>query len=329
MNVDTGAGSLSAEENAFFESGGQTEIPSDAGTVTAGNGSEGSGAPPVVVDDKSGDQGKPGGDTAPKTVPLNALHEERTRRKASDTALRSAETQLAELRGKFSIVERLGLGADPAAAAPGPVKPEDDIFGAVNSQGETLAQIQKRLDDADAATAATAEQNTFVGNYKADVATFTGKTPDFKAAYDFVLGSRANELLAIGYDNPADPSLTPAEAAAAAKMLHDAIVADEYAIADMAFKKGKSPAEILYGLAVQRGYKKAAPGAAPAADTGSAAEILANIERGQAANKSLGNAGGGSGEGQMTAEALLSMPIGQFEAWCNKNPDAAKAIMGG
>jgi hypothetical protein len=40
----------------------------------------------------------------------------------------------------------------------------------VNDQGLTLAQIQKRLDDADAEKKATSERTAFVDNYKADAA---------------------------------------------------------------------------------------------------------------------------------------------------------------
>jgi hypothetical protein len=65
--------------------------------------------------------------------------------------------------------------------------------------------------------------------------------------------------------------------------LHNALIADELAIAQMAFQRGKSPAEMLYNLANQRGYKKEQAADAKRA----AAEKLEAIERGQAANKSL------------------------------------------
>src|SRR6266403_5119587 len=107
-DTDLGA-SLSPEENAFFESGGESAIPSETGSATSAsetiNGSEGQ------AGDKGADQGKTGGEKVPSTVPLAALHEERNRRRDLDKTLRETQTQLAELRGKFSIVERLGLPA--------------------------------------------------------------------------------------------------------------------------------------------------------------------------------------------------------------------------
>ena len=120
-------------------------------------------------------------------------------------------------------------------------------------------------------------------------------------------------MKAIGYDTP--------------ESLHQALVADEFAIAEMAFARGKSPAEMIYALANQRGYKKADAAAVP--DAGAAAEKLATIERGQAAHKSLSNTGGSSGDQDMTAQALIDMPADEFAAWCEKNPAKAKRLFGG
>ena len=92
----------------------------------------------------------------------------------------------------------------------------------------------------------------------------------------------------------------------------------------MAKALGKSPAAMLYALAKARGYKVAA---APAAgDT--AAERLALIEEGRAANKSLGDLGGEAPGGAMTAAELIAMPMDKFIAWTEANPAKAKRLMG-
>jgi hypothetical protein len=314
--VDTGMPSLSADEEAFFSSGGEKEIPgsADAGTdagASTGDGGESEGKP---VDKPAADAGK-----AADHVPLATFLEEKKARKELATKHQETEKALAELRGKFAIIDRLKLGGeDPAAQQPaGPPKVEDDIFGAVKHVTETLAQMEKRTADERAAKEANekaaTEQKTFVDKYKADASAFEAKTPDFKPAYDFLLNSRAAELKAIGYDTP--------------ESLHQALVADEFAIAEMAFAKGKSPAEMIYSLANQRGYKKADAAAIP--DAGAAAEKLATIERGQAAHKSLSNTGGSSGDQDMTAQALIDMPAEEFAAWCDKNPAKAKRLFGG
>lgn len=312
---------FSAEEDAFFSSGGNSAIPAETGSDASGDG--GGKIAPIETPVIDGDKAKAG--DPPKMVALSALHEERTKRQARDTELREAREKLANLEGKFSIIERLNAPTAEqvaaAAAAKAPPTAEEDIFGAVKHIGETAAQLQKRLDDADAATKAavadTEKRTTFVNSYKADAAKFEASKPDFRQAYDYILASRAAELQAIGYDTP--------------EALHNALTADEFAIAEMAFAKGKSPAEMLYALATQRGYKPAAAVVDPAAKAGegSAAERLAKIEEGQAANKSLGDLGGEAPGGAMTAAQLIAMPMDEFEAWTAKNPAKAKRLMGG
>jgi hypothetical protein len=314
--TDSGMPSLSADEEAFFSSGGEKEIPGGADAGTDAGASTGDGEGGAV---KPAGELKPAADAGKaEHVPLATFLEEKKARKELATKHQETEKALAELRGKFAIIDRLKLGGeDPAMQQPaGPPKVEDDIFGAVKHVTETLAQMEKRTADEKAAKEASdkaeADQKTFVDNYKADAAAFEAKTPDFKKAYDHLLNSRAAELKAIGYDTP--------------ELLHQALVADEFAIAEMAFAKGKSPAEMIYALANQRGYKKTT---AADPDAGAAAEKLATIERGQAAHKSLSATGGSSGDPEMTAEALIAMPAAEFEAWCEKNPAKAKRLFGG
>lgn len=304
--------SFSPEEEAFFSSGGETAIPG-AGSDAPGNDNE----TETSVTEKPGEKTV---DKVEKMVSLSALHEERTKRQARDTELRETREKLANLEGKFSIIEKLNAPPAKEVVAEEPLTAEVDIFKLANKTGETVAQIQKRLDDADAATKAAAEdtvkRNTFITNYKTDAATFEKATPDYRKAYDFILNSRAAELKAIGYDTP--------------ESLHNALTNDEFAIAEMAFAKGKSPAEMLYALAVQRGYKTAAPAADDTkTGEGSAAERLEKIAEGQAANKSLSDLGGEAPGGAMTAAQLIAMPMAEFEAWTEKNPAKAKRLMGG
>lgn len=309
-DVTTVGPSLSSDEAKFFETGGESGIPAETSGADAGGGDAApanGGAADAGTDAPGAGDGK-GGDAASKTVPLTALHEERTRRKDLDKQLREAQQQIAEFRGRFSVIERLQGGQQPQAEQPaGDPNPEEDIFGAVNA-------IAKRLDATDAEKKAAAEHTTFVSSYKADAQKFTETNPDYMEAYNHLLGSRAAELQAIGYEG---------------EELGKALQADEIAIAQMATSKGKSPAEMLYNLAKLRGYTKKEAAAAAAAAAPSGAEKLEAIERGQAANKSLSNTGGNAGDQDMTAERLMSMPMDEFEAWCDKNPAKARRIMGG
>jgi len=246
-----------------------------------------------------GDQQKP-----EKLVSLAALHEERSRRKEIDRQNRVLQQQVAELRGKFSVIERLN------APAPQPEPTvENDMAGVVRNTSEAVTQLQKQMEARDTQERTARQQYALVDAYRNDAAQFEARTPDFKAAYNHLLQSRAQELTALGYDNP--------------QALHEALLADEFAVAQSALATRRSPAEVIYQLARQRGY------GAGASLRGNAAARLDTIERGQHANKSLSNAGGSSGDGEIRAEALLKMPMDEFEAWCAKNPARAKRIMGG
>lgn len=311
---DTSFGSLSPEENAYFETGGNSEIPGGekaAETETTTTQEE-----PAKVEPEKTEAAKTEADKVEKMVSLSALHEERGRRKAIEAKQRETETALAELRGKFSIVEKLNAPkVEPAVEAP---TVETDIFGVVKNQGETIAQLQARLKADDDQRQADGEHNSIVNAYRMDAAQFAAKNADFKAAYDYMLNSRAAELMAIGYDDPAQ--------------LHAALQADEMAIAKVAFGNKKSAAEIIYNLAKQRGYAKPEPVKEVVAEvktTPTVTEKIDAINKGQAANKSLSNTGGSAGDGDVTGEMLLKMPMDEFEKWCEKNPAKAKRLMGG
>jgi hypothetical protein len=299
-DIDTIGATLSPEENAFFETGGNSEIPTGEKIADAPDGQQSSAGDGRMTEAAD----KDGQTKVEKMVSLSALHEERGRRKTTESEKRALESQLAELRGKFSIIEQ--LNAPKVLEAP---TVETDIFGVIRNQAETLVQLQRRLQAEDDQKRTAGEHNNLVTAYRMDAAQFEAKTPDFKAAYNHLLNSRAAELMAIGYDDPAQ--------------LHQVLTNDEMAIARTALGNKKSAAEIIYNLAQQRGYRKAGPG------SGKGAEKIDTINRGQQANKSLANTGGSSGDGDMTGEMLLKMPMDEFEAWCTKNPAKAKRLMGG
>jgi len=287
-DTDLGA-QLSPDEQSYFDTGGQTEIPAETG------------AAPSATDEGGQLHDEQGAPQQERVVPLAALHEERGRRRDLDRQNRDLQQQVAELKGKFSIIDRL--------AAPPPTREptvEDDIFGVVRNTSSAVNDIRRRLDAADHEKREVAWRDDLVRAYQVDAAQFESRTPDFKAAYNHLLQSRAQELVALGYDDP--------------QAVHQALLADEFAVAQMALQSRRSPAEVIYNLARQRGYMKGG---------GSGQDRLDTIARGQAAGKSLASAGGGASDSEMSAEALLRMPMDQFEAWCAKNPTKAKRIMGG
>jgi hypothetical protein len=295
-NEVAGAPALSEAEAKYFESGGESELPVESTEAESNEGQQEGQQPEQTEQQPEAKKDN--------LVPHQALHEQRERRKAAEKRARDLEIENAKFKERFSIVEKL---YGDKAEAKGPPKPEEDIFGAFEHLSKGLETVNKQLADRDAATKQEAQRNELVGHYKNDAAKFTTANPDYKDAYNHLLGSRARELMALGYEDQAE--------------LERALQNEEISIATMAFEKGKSPAEVIYSLAKERGYKKADP----KADTEAK---LDTIERGSALNKSLSSASGASGDNEMTAESLLAMPNDEFEAWCNKNPAKAKRLMG-
>jgi hypothetical protein len=338
MNFDNSGGAFTPEETAYFESGGETELPADTGSDLAGG--EGGGDDVTNMGgegDGSGGNKPEGGkqpndkDKSNSTVPYSALHEERQKRKQLGGEVDQLKGQLSEMGGKLAVL--LGLQKKPEGEGDkpaGPPKPEDDIFGAVNDTNSRLAKLEKAREDDAAAAKEDGERATFVSNYRADADAFTKDNADYKDAYNFLLNTRAVELIAIGYDDPAELKKNGADletVQAAAKALHDALVADEFAIAQMAAGKKKSAASIIYNLAKQRGYKKA--DAKPGEGEGKGAAQLETIERGLNSNKSLNGAGGGADGDEMTAQRLINMSLSEFEKYAEANPDKVRELMGG
>lgn len=315
------------EEDAFFASGGESTISEDP----PGGKTHDAPAPGADAGKPKDGEVIPPADKQPQNVPLAALHEERNRRKALGTEVETLRTQLAEQSGKLSILLKLKGGDAPADQTPTIPTAEEDIFGKVKHTDETVAQIQKRLDDAEAAKKANDENAAQAKAYRDDCDAFAAKpeTADFRDAYNYLLASRLGDLIALGYDNPLELRKNGADAEtvqAAEKLLGDAIAADEYAIAERARTSKKSPASILYSLAKQRGYVKKAADGKPAPKP--ADDQLDRIERGQQSNKSLSDAGGG-GPDEMSAERLSSMSLAEFEAYSAKHPARVRALMGG
>lgn len=267
-----------------------------------------------------------GGDAAPegreRTVPHGALHAERAEHKKTRAALeeerrqRAAEGALFEER--LRVLRELGnaAGADGPGGEGGPeADHEADVADSGDPSEEEAAAIaafeaamqaaadSRPGDGPDAAAAA----DPLLADYRASVAEVAAAEPDFPAAYDFLVDSRAREMSLAGYQ--------PAE-------IRRALDLEERAIALAALQAGENPAERLMALARHRGWQSGAGDSA-------ATERLDRLAAGQAGAKSLSQAGGSAAAPDMTVTRLLRMSDDDFQAWCDKHPARAKRIMGG
>lgn len=234
-----------------------------------------------------------------RVVPLPALHEERNKRKAIEARLREIELENARYAERFKIIEKVDKQPTPAEDPFAYL--EKVVPGEIDEVRKKLAEFEKRDQEQ-------TQHRQVLSSYASDVQRFKAETPDFDDAYKFVVNGYFAEAQAMGLPNPVE-----------------AAQAHELQIVMNALQRGVSPAEALFSVAKARGFQSK-----PKEDEKRpAAEKLDTIEKGQAANKSLSQAGGQPGGEEMTAEQLLKMPLDEFEAWTKKNPAKARRLMGG
>ena len=227
-------------------------------------------------------------------MPYGALAEERARRKGLQRELQNAIESQRRLQERLDLLHNLAQQqSDVETSADAAPTPEQ-----VDNLPHDDPSAEAPFSEADAQ--AGAQFRTQLMHSVRDV---MRERPDFLAAYQHAREARVSELCALGY--------APQEAVA---ITFD----NEAEIISNSFAAGHNPAQVIYDYAQRHGYRggpgpvqhgtKAAPGSAPAM---SEAEKVALAARGQAASKSLSNAGGGSA-GTLTLEALAGMSDEEF-----------------
>ena len=176
---------------------------------------------------------------APKMVPIAALTEARQE-------ARNLAQQLATMQGQMEAMQRMFSPQTPHPQAQQPEPPPDpemDPIGALRYEREQRARLENHL-------RVQAVETRVKSDYIADAHRFASQTPDFPAAYNFLLTSRTAELRAQGYPE---------------HVVRDQVAREEFQIAYGALSQQRSPAQVAYQLAEARGYKPVA--ASPAGKT--------------------------------------------------------------
>lgn len=273
----------------------------EAAPTDKANGEEDDGSIEISADGKLARDTKTG-----RFVPIQALHRERER-------LQASKAELSELREKFTRAdERLAVfnkafeGQMPATAgqkadetAP---DPEKDIFGAFKWATDRIAKLETKLDSTAKNTQVELARTALRQHYDASVGQYKKAQPNFDAAKQFLTEGRHKELEAIGYADQ--------------KERQDMIDQQEAQLAVSAYRNKQSAPELLYKLAVARGFNPTPPKVEEVKPS-EAALKLDQIARGQAAAASLVSAGGGPSS-QLTAEAVANMTEEQFDAAVKK-----------
>jgi hypothetical protein len=255
----------------------------------------------------------PQGQEAPKLVPVNALHEEREKRRKSDEE--KEQMRLEYARDKARIEERLKvlndlLGLDPEQPKKNQaeewIDPEKDIFGAFKQLKSRYDEIDQKLAGKTTEFQQRFEQQSLESSYQNDARRFMTEEPAFADAYRHLVNGRMRELEMFGIGaNDAERSAIVAQ--------------EERQIVQQAQKVGKRPAQAIFELAKTRGFLPQAKSTPPMGETqqNSAPNqqlnpTLETIQRGMQAFSSLSTAGGASNK-PLTFQDLVDMHEDQFE----------------
>lgn len=281
---------MTAEESKYFETGGNTEI-AEAPVET----------PQEVTEVPQELSPAPKAETAPleqpqeqrqeKTVPLAALHEERARRKEMQAQINRMEQAYQE------VLKR----AQPQQEQPKGPAFEEDPINYLRQENyalqQKLQQYDQRFGQMDQQQQLQEQRNAFENWYKESADRFSQTTPDFKDAYKYLINSRGQELMALGYNRQE------------AEML---IRQEEANLASKAYQDEVNPGERLYAWAKQRGYSAPKPQVQQNQQVDQNLK-LDTIEKGQKAAKTL-NGGGGKSANELSLESLAELDGEEFNA---------------
>lgn len=215
---------------------------------------------------------KPPEPAAPQTVPL-AVH------------IRQRERMDNEIRELRRITEvgnqRLQEITRALSPAPTPIERATDPLGATLESVDKLQQEVKEINDRSAKAqqeeqnrAAIAQFNRYVA---ADEQEYLKQAPDLVEAINYAKGVKFREYNVLGLD--------PHQAAAKVEQ-------DAFALAQHALNTGRSPSELVYAVAKELGYRKAAAAAEPAKPEPTQAETAVEMRK---AGAERGKASGGAG----------------------------------
>lgn len=227
----------------------------------------------------------------PQMVPLAALHEARQR-----AAQAAQMAQLATTRMNAMLAAQQGQGQQP------PTMPD-----LAENPAAYIQALEQRLSQFETVRQEETQSRQIESSLEQDELIFSQQVPDYDAASEYYVQSRARELLQ--FHTPQD----------AQQILRQ----EAHAIATQSWQRGMSAAQAVYSLAQARGY---APGqqqqgqVVPFQPQGqqqqrgptAQAQVRA-VQQGQQRSRSLSGGGGAPSTEVLNAEALLAMSDEEFE----------------
>lgn len=317
--ADTDA--LSAEEQAFFESGGEKEITAEpeakaeSAEQPEAEKAEGDGKPEQQARDEKG-----------KFVPHQALHAEREEHKKTRSELQELKEFRARMEERMTWFEKAAPKEE--AKDETPPDPNEDVFAALKwTQDKLLAsekqQHEARTQQEQYQQAQEQERNVW-NHWDNSARQYAQENPDFGNAAKFLAETRDKQLAALAV---VDPRFSDVRARNAQ------IEAELKQIVIGAAREKVSPAEKVYQIAQSYGYtpQQAAEAAEQAGGNNELVDKLKRLESAQNGSRTVGNAAGKAGGDEITAESLANMPEDEFSRWVAvpENARRFEKLMGG
>lgn len=236
-----------------------------------------------------------------KTVPLEALHEERAKRKEE-----ARRNQLLEER-LTALADRLSQPPVPQKAVEVEPEPDPDDFGGqlmhkLTRLEKWQEEQRKQAESQQQEYGQRQQLNRLIETAQIQTKQFMEEAPDYGDAYQHYRTNRAAELETLG--------LQPGQ-------INQQMNREELQFIARAQQQGQSAPEIIYKLAKARGY------------TGVKAELPNQQQAKKEPPRSVSAMSGKSTGGKLTAQKLLDMPEDEYFALLKKEPAKIKAIMNG
>jgi len=267
--------------------------------------------------------------------------------KAVEDRAAAAEREPQQMRvNNARVEERLNLlqqalqePTPPEAEAQKP-DPEQDIFGYAKWLEDQLNAVAEKVNGYEQQITTGQAEMERERQYFESLNTYAAHKPDFTHAYNYLMRSRAAELVAREYPQVTEDQLRGIVEGTIRipQQVANSLRQEERDLYRSAFEGRRDPAADIYRLATMRGYRTPqapqqttapvtppvtglatpppvpARPAAPQAPTGTptATDVVASIQRGQGAAMSLSNAGGVAADTQLTPQMLAEMSEEQF-----------------
>jgi hypothetical protein len=265
------------EEKAYFESAGAKPAPELPAEPAIGH------EPALAGQDTSSVEQKPEPKQEPsRTVPHQALHEERLKRK-------EAEQRAQRLEERFNqLLDRMTQGQQAK-----PPSVDEDPVGVVRTHEEKLRQLEEQNRQQQLQAQQQNQFRAFMQRYTASANEFSLKQADFSQAHQYWLNNLAEELKEAGWTDPVE--------------INDQLARMEAQIVSKAFSDDVNPAQRIYNIAKRRGYSSK-----PKPEEQKAEEKIATLQKGANAARSL-SAASGNQSPPLTLEALAEMDDEDFD----------------